>query len=135
MTPQKRDHYTYVWADSSSPRVLKAQRDIARAVEAGQLHESPGTPDTKGKGPHGRPSGPGVRFRRLGRWAGSADVRWAGGLPGPPHSGHPKTEGYKTTSSYPSRARSAMLGWSMYAPLSGAPTACSFSRTWNAPEQ
>lgn len=43
------DHYTYLWTDGSTPSVLKAPSDIARAVEAGRLREFPGTPDTNGR--------------------------------------------------------------------------------------
>ncbi len=43
------DHYTYLWTEGSTPSVLKAQSDIARAVEAGRLREFPGTPDTNGQ--------------------------------------------------------------------------------------
>ncbi|MCA1727680.1 MAG: hypothetical protein LC722_08555 [Actinobacteria bacterium] len=43
------DHYTYAWKDSVEPRVLKSQREVHAARDAGELEEFPGVPDTKGE--------------------------------------------------------------------------------------
>jgi hypothetical protein len=42
------DHFTYVWRDGKRPRVLRDERSVHAARDAGELEEIPGVPDTKG---------------------------------------------------------------------------------------
>ena len=42
------DHMTYAWKDGKTPRVLTDEQAVHRARDAGELHEFPGAPDTKG---------------------------------------------------------------------------------------
>lgn len=42
------DHMTYAWKDGKPPRVIRDERSIHSARDAGELEEFPGTPDTKG---------------------------------------------------------------------------------------
>lgn len=43
------DHFTYAWKDEARARVLRSERQVFAARDAGQLEEFPGTPDTKGE--------------------------------------------------------------------------------------
>jgi hypothetical protein len=43
------DHMTYAWVDGEQPRVLRTEREVHGARDAGDLDEFPGTPDTKGQ--------------------------------------------------------------------------------------
>jgi hypothetical protein len=43
------DHFTYAWRGSARPRVLRSERQVHAARDAGQLREFLGTPDTKGE--------------------------------------------------------------------------------------
>lgn len=43
------DHFTYVWADGGTPRLLTSESEIHAARDAGELEEFPGTPDTDGE--------------------------------------------------------------------------------------
>jgi hypothetical protein len=38
------DHFTYSWTKDASPRVLRSERQVHAARDAGQLQEFPGTP-------------------------------------------------------------------------------------------
>ena len=43
------DHFAYEWRPGSNPRVLRSERQVHVARDAGELREYPGTPDTKGE--------------------------------------------------------------------------------------
>jgi hypothetical protein len=43
------DHFTYEWRRGKKPRVLRTERQVHAARDAGELKEHPGTPDTKGE--------------------------------------------------------------------------------------
>ncbi len=43
------DHFAYEWRPGADPRVLRTERQVHAARDAGQLREYPGTPDTKGE--------------------------------------------------------------------------------------
>ena len=43
------DHFTYSWANKDRVRVLRSERQVHAARDAGELKEFPGTPDTKGE--------------------------------------------------------------------------------------
>jgi hypothetical protein len=43
------DHFAYEWRGDSDPRVLRTERQVHAARDAGELREYPGTPDTKGE--------------------------------------------------------------------------------------
>ena len=43
------DHFAYRWKDGLEPRVLRSQRAVHEARDAGELEEFPGTPDTNGE--------------------------------------------------------------------------------------
>ena len=43
------DHFTYAWEADATPRVLRTERQLHAARDAGELREFPGTPDTKGE--------------------------------------------------------------------------------------
>lgn len=43
------DHFSYEWKDGVEPRVLKSEKAVHKARDAGELREFPGTPDTKGE--------------------------------------------------------------------------------------
>lgn len=43
------DHFTYAWSEDATPRVLRTERQVYAARDAGELEEFPGTPDTKGE--------------------------------------------------------------------------------------
>lgn len=43
------DHFTYSWTDKDRARVLRSERQVHAARDAGQLKEIPGSPDTKGE--------------------------------------------------------------------------------------
>ncbi|HXG40990.1 MAG TPA: hypothetical protein VNJ28_08610 [Candidatus Limnocylindrales bacterium] len=43
------DHFTYAWSEDATPRVLRTERQVHAARDAGELEEFPGTPDTKGE--------------------------------------------------------------------------------------
>jgi hypothetical protein len=43
------DHFTYSWAKRDRVRVLRTERQVQAARDAGELKEFPGTPDTKGE--------------------------------------------------------------------------------------
>lgn len=42
------DHFAYKWKERATPRLLRAQAELFRARDAGDLEEFPGSPDTKG---------------------------------------------------------------------------------------
>jgi hypothetical protein len=42
------DHYAYRWREGRTPRVLRSQREVHAARDAGDLEEFPGVPDTGG---------------------------------------------------------------------------------------
>jgi hypothetical protein len=42
------DHMTYAWKEGRPPRVLRTEREVHAARDAGDLDEFPGTPDTAG---------------------------------------------------------------------------------------
>lgn len=44
------DHFTLVWKDSATPRVLKSSKEIKAALEAGELDEFNGVPDSHPNG-------------------------------------------------------------------------------------
>ncbi len=43
------DHFTYSWAKKDRVRVLRTERQVHAARDAGELKEFPGAPDTKGE--------------------------------------------------------------------------------------
>jgi hypothetical protein len=43
------NHFSYEWKDGVEPRVLKSEKAVHKARDAGELREFPGTPDTKGE--------------------------------------------------------------------------------------
>jgi hypothetical protein len=43
------DHFTYEWRPGKKPRVLRTERQVHAARDAGELKEHPGVPDTKGE--------------------------------------------------------------------------------------
>lgn len=43
------DHFTYEWGADAKPRVLRTERQVHAARDAGELREYPGTPDTGGE--------------------------------------------------------------------------------------
>jgi hypothetical protein len=43
------DHFTYEWRRSAKTRVLRTERQVHAARDAGELKEHPGTPDTQGE--------------------------------------------------------------------------------------
>jgi hypothetical protein len=43
------DHFTYEWRRGNKPRVLRTERQVHAARDAGELKEYPGTPDTQGE--------------------------------------------------------------------------------------
>ncbi|WP_322797395.1 hypothetical protein [Tepidiforma sp.] len=43
------DHFTFIWKDGRTPRLLKSLAEIQAAESAGELTRFPGTPDTNGK--------------------------------------------------------------------------------------
>jgi hypothetical protein len=43
------DHFTYEWRRGRRPRVLRTERQVHAARDAGELREHPGTPDTNGE--------------------------------------------------------------------------------------
>jgi hypothetical protein len=43
------DHFTYEWRPGKKPRVLRTERQVHAARDAGELKEYPGVPDTKGE--------------------------------------------------------------------------------------
>jgi hypothetical protein len=43
------DHFTYEWRSGAKPRVLRTERQVNAARDAGELTEYPGTPDTRGE--------------------------------------------------------------------------------------
>ena len=44
------DHYTVVWTDEENARVLTSSAEVKAAIDAGELEEFAGTPDTNGMG-------------------------------------------------------------------------------------
>jgi len=43
------DHFAYEWRADAQPRVLRTERQVHAARDAGELKEHPGTPDTRGE--------------------------------------------------------------------------------------
>jgi hypothetical protein len=43
------DHFAYEWLNGRKPRVLRTERQVHAARDAGELREHPGTPDTRGE--------------------------------------------------------------------------------------
>ncbi|MGH2742065.1 MAG: DUF7482 domain-containing protein, partial [Thermoleophilaceae bacterium] len=43
------DHFAYEWRKGRKPRVLRTERQVHAARDAGELLEHPGTPDTRGE--------------------------------------------------------------------------------------
>jgi hypothetical protein len=43
------DHFAYEWRKGRKPRVLRTERQVHAARDAGELMEHPGTPDTRGE--------------------------------------------------------------------------------------
>jgi hypothetical protein len=43
------DHFTYSWVEKDRVRVLRSERQVHAARDAGELEEFPGAPDTKGE--------------------------------------------------------------------------------------